>query len=691
MSYSVQNIRNVCLLGHSGSGKTSLAESLLFMTGAIDRMGRVADGNTVCDYDPEEVKRQISLSTAVAPIDYKGCRINVLDTPGAFDFSGEVMEALRAADAAIIVASAKDGVSVGVEKAWKYCEERNMPRFIYISKIDEDHSDYNATFDALRERFGNKIAPVVVPTLDENKKVTGLMDILNKRAYEMQDGKRVEVELPEEKVAVINEFNDALKESVAETSEEFMERFFNGEDFTYAEMAQGLRQGVRELSVFPVLCGSAVADMGTLMLLDNIMELLPSPEQGNYHKATLADGTTEEFVVSAGGVPTAFVFKTISDQYGKYSFVKVLSGSITPDMTMVNARTGDNEKLGRLYTMRGKKATEVKELVCGDIGAIAKMDKVKTGDTLCDSRKVVALKGIPFAEPCYSVAIAPKTRGQDDKVAQGLNRLNEEDPSFSVVNNAETHQMVLSGAGDMQVDVLVSKLKTRFNVEVELSPVRVAYREKIRKTVQKQGRHKKQTGGAGQFGDCWLRLEPNPGCGYEFVDAIKGGAIPGGLVPAVDKGVQEAMAEGVIAGYPMVDVKCTVFDGSYDPVDSNEMAFKTAARIGFRAACEQATPVVLEPMATMSIAVGESYAGAVMGDISTRRGRIIGTDSNDAGETVIMVRVPYAEVVSYTKDLRSISRGSGSYTIELDGYEQAPADVQKKLVAEYEAKRAAGN
>ena len=354
MSYSVQNIRNVCLLGHSGSGKTSLAESLLFMTGAIDRMGRVADGNTVCDYDPEEVKRQISLSTAVAPIDYKGCRINVLDTPGAFDFSGEVMEALRAADAAIIVASAKDGVSVGVEKAWKYCEERNMPRFIYISKIDEDHSDYNATFDALRERFGTKIAPVVVSTLDENKKVTGLMDILNKRAYEMQDGKRVEIELPEEKVAVINEFNDALKESVAETSEEFMERFFNGEDFTYAEMAQGLRQGVRELSVFPVLCGSAVADMGTLMLLDNIMELLPSPEQGNYHKATLADGTTEEFVVSAGGVPTAFVFKTISDQYGKYSFVKVLSGSITPDMTMVNARTGDNEKLGRLYTMRGK-------------------------------------------------------------------------------------------------------------------------------------------------------------------------------------------------------------------------------------------------------------------------------------------------------------------------------------------------
>ena len=464
MSYSVQNIRNVCLLGHSGSGKTALAESRLYMTGAIDRMGRVADGNTVCDYDPEEVKRQISLGTAVAPLEFTGCRINVLDTPGAFDFSGEVMEALRAADAAIIVCSAKDGISVGLEKAWKYCEERNMPRFIYISKTDEDNSDYNATFEALRAKYGNKIAPLVVPIWNEDKKVTGIIDVLNKRAYEMQNLKRVEIEVPADKMDVITEFNDALKESVAETSEEFMDKFFGGEDFTYAEMIQGLRQGVRDLSMFPVLCGSAVNCMGSLMLMDYIVDLLPNPMEGNYHKATKADGETEEFVVSPGGVPTAFVFKTVSDQYGKYSFVKVLSGSITPDLAMVNARTGSTEKLGRLYTMRGKKTTEVKELGCGDIGVIAKMDKVKTGDTLCDPRKVVSLKNIPFAEPCYSVAIVPKTRGQEDKIAQGLARLNEEDPSFSVVNNAETHQMVLSGAGDMQVDVLVSKLKTRFNV-----------------------------------------------------------------------------------------------------------------------------------------------------------------------------------------------------------------------------------
>ena len=676
MSYSVQNIRNVCLLGHSGSGKTSLAESLLFMTGAIDRMGRVADGNTVCDYDPEEVKRQISLSTAVAPIDYKGCRINVLDTPGAFDFSGEVMEALRAADAAIIVASAKDGVSVGVEKAWKYCEERNMPRFIYISKIDEDHSDYNATFDALRERFGNKIAPVVVPTLDENKKVTGLMDILNKRAYEMQDGRRVEIELPEDKVAVINEFNDALKESVAETSEEFMERFFNGEDFTYAEMAQGLRQGVRELSVFPVLCGSAVADMGTLMLLDNIMELLPSPEQGNYHKATLADGTTEEFVVSAGGVPTAFVFKTISDQYGKYSFVKVLSGSITPDMTMVNARTGDNEKLGRLYTMRGKKATEVKELVCGDIGAIAKIDKVKTGDTLCDSRKVVALKGIPFAEPCYSVAIAPKTRGQDDKVAQGLNRLNEEDPSFSVVNNAETHQMVLSGAGDMQVDVLVSKLKTRFNVEVELSPVRVAYREKIRKTVQKQGRHKKQTGGSGQFGDVWIR----------FAEEVFGGSVPKNYFPAVEKGLREACVHGPLAGYPVVNLKAVLYDGSYHPVDSSEIAFKTAAQLAYKAALPEANPCLMEPVGELKVTVPDSYMGDVMGDLNKRRGRVMGMDPAGNGEQVITAEVPMGEMSTYAIDLRSMTQSRGTFTLHFVRYEDCPPAAQEKAIAEAKAR-----
>ena len=682
MRYSVQNIRNVCLLGHGGSGKTALAESLLYMTGAIDRMGKAADGNTVCDYDPEEVKRQISISLSVAPVEFKGCKINVLDTPGGFDFSGEVMEALRAADAAIIVCSAKDGVSVGLEKAWKYCEERNMPRFIYISKTDEDNSDYNATFEALRGKYGNKIAPLVVPIWDENKKVIGIIDVLNKRAYEMRDGKREEIEIPEGKDEVITEFHDALKESVAETSEEFMDKFFSGEDFTYAEMIQGLRQGVRELSLFPVLCGSAVNTMGSLMLMDYIAELLPTPMEGNYHKATRQDGETEEFVVSPGGVPTAFVFKTVSDQYGKYSFIKVLSGVITSDLTLVNARTGASEKMGRLYQMRGKKAEEVKELGCGDIGAIGKMEKVKTGDTLCDPRKVVSLKQIPFAEPCYSVAIAPKTRGQEDKVAQGLYRLNEEDPSFTLVNNAETHQMVLTAAGDIQVDVLVSKLKSRFNVETQLSETRVPYREKIRKTVQKQGRHKKQTGGSGQFGDVWIRFEPNPEEEQMvFAEEVFGGSVPKNFFPAVEKGLREACVHGPLAGYPVVNLKAVLYDGSYHPVDSSEIAFKTAAQLAYKAAMPEANPVLLEPVGELKVTVPDSYMGDVIGDLNKRRGRVMGMTPTGDGEQVIEAEVPMAEMTSYAIDLRAMTQSRGSYTFHFVRYEDCPPAAQEKAIA----------
>ena len=682
MRYSVQNIRNVCLLGHGGSGKTALAESLLYMTGAIDRMGKASDGNTVCDYDPEEIKRQISISMAVAPLEFKGCKINVLDTPGSFDFSGEVMEALRAADAAIIVCSAKDGISVGLEKAWKYCEERNMPRFIYISKTDEENADYNATFDALRAKYGNKIAPVVVPIWGEDKKIIGIIDVMNKRAYEMRDGKREEIEIPEGKEDVVTQFNDALKESVAETSEAFMDKFFSGEDFTYAEMIQGLRQGVRELSLFPVLCGSAVNTMGSLMLLDYISELLPTPMEGNYHKATRQDGETEEFVVSPGGVPTAFVFKTVADQYGKYSYVKVLSGVIKPNMSLVNATTGETEKLGRIYIMRGKKATETDELGVGDIGAIGKMEKVRTGDTLCDPRKVVALKQIPFAEPCYSVAIAPKTKGQDDKVAQGLYRLNEEDPSFSVVNNAETHQMVLYAAGDIQVDVLVSKLKSRFNVEAELKAPRVPYREKIRKTVQKQGRHKKQTGGSGQFGDVWVRFEPNPEEEQMvFAEEVFGGSVPKNFFPAVEKGLREACVHGPLAGYPVVNLKAVLYDGSYHPVDSSEIAFKTAAQLAYKAAMPEANPVLLEPVGELKVVVPDSYMGDVIGDLNKRRGRVMGMNPTGDGEQEIEAEVPMAEMTSYAIDLRAMTQSRGSYTFHFVRYEDCPPAAQEKAIA----------
>ena len=681
--YTANAIRNVCLLGHSGSGKSALAESLLYMTGAIDRIGRNADGNTVCDFDPEEIRRNISISTSVVPLEYHNTKINLLDTPGGFDFAGAAMEALRAADAAILVCSAKDGITVGFEKAWDYCEQRNMPRFIYISKVDEDNSDYNATFEALREKYGNKIAPVVVPIWDANKKVTGIIDVLNKRAYEMRNLKRVEISVPDDKVSVIEEFNDALKESVAETDEALMDRFFEGEDFTYAEMIKGLHQGVSELSLFPVLCGSGINCLGSLMLMDHIIDLLPNPVEGNYHKATMADGTTEEFVVSPGGVPAAFVWKTVSDQYGKYSFIKVLSGIINSDTTLINSRTGETEKLGRLYTMCGKKNTEVKELSCGDIGAIGKMDKVKTGDTLCDPRKVVALKGIPYPAPCYSMAIAPKVKGQEEKVGSGLNRLNEEDPSFTLFNNPETKQLVISGTGDQQLDVLVSKLKTRFGVDAVLSPAKVAYREKIKKKVEAHGRHKKQTGGSGQFGDVWVRFEPQEEQDeLIFAEEVFGGSVPRNFYPAVEKGIQEAVQKGPLAGYPMVGLKAVLYDGSYHPVDSNEMAFKLAAILAFKEAMPNAMPTLLEPIGSLAVTIPDSYMGDVIGDLNKRRGRVMGMNPDNKGNTVVEAEVPMAEMSSYAIDLRAMTQARGSFTLAFERYEEVPKGNQAKIIAD---------
>ena len=558
-----------------------------------------------------------------------------------------------------------------------------MPRFIYISKVDEDNSDYNATFSALREKFGNKIAPVVVPIWDSAKKITGIIDVLNKRAYEMQDLKRVEIQLPEDKVAVVEEFNDALKESVAETSEEFMDKFFSGEDFTYSEMIKGMHTGVLQQTLVPVLCGSGVSCLGSLMLMEHIIDLLPNPVEGNYHKATLSDGTTEEFVVSPGGVPSAYVFKTVSDQYGKFSFIKVLSGTITQDTTLVNARTGETEKLGRLYTMCGKKSTEIKEVSCGDIAAIGKLEKVKTGDTLCDPRKVVSLKGIPYAAACYSMAIAPKTKGQEDKLGAGLLRLNEEDPSFTLYNNPETKQQVVTGMGDQHLDVLVSKLKSRFGVDAVLTPAKVAYREKIKKRVEAHGRHKKQTGGSGQFGDVWIRFEPQEEQGgLIFAEEVFGGSVPRNFYPAVEKGIQEAVQKGPLAGYPMVNLKATLYDGSYHPVDSNEMAFRMAAILAFKEAMPNAMPTLLEPIGALSVTIPDSYMGDVIGDLNKRRGRVMGMNPDDEGNTVVEAEVPMAEMSSYAIDLRAMTQARGSYTLSFVRYEEVPKANQAKIIAE---------
>ena len=682
MSYSPQNIRNICLLGHGGNGKTTLVESFLSLTGGSDRMGRTSEGNTVCDYDPEEIKRQISISAAVAPVEYNGCKINVLDTPGNFDFAGEVAECLSVADAGILVCAAKGGLSVGTERAWKYLSQRKMPRIVYISKMDEDNVDYNSAFNTLREYFGKNIAPLVVPIWDENKQVTGIVDVLHKRAYEIRDGKRTEIPVPEDKVSVVDEIYGQLMESVAETSEEFMDKFFSGEDFTYAEITQGLKAGVKDGSLIPVICGSAYTGLGTIALLNAIVDLLPAPTEAAPLEALDENGQPMEFIVSAGAVPAAFVFKTVADQYGKYSLVKVISGSLTSDMTLINATTGQNEKLGRLYFMKGKKTEEVKELTCGDIGAIGKMEKLKTGDTLYDARKYVKLPPIPFAEPNYSKAISPKTRGQDDKIAAGLSRLNEEDPTFTVVNNGETHQMVLTTAGDIQTDVLVSKLKNRFGVEAELKEPRVAYREKIRKVVSKQGRHKKQTGGSGQFGDVWIRFEPNPESEEPvFAEEVFGGSVPKNFFPAVEKGIKEACVHGVLAGYPVVNLKAVLYDGSYHPVDSSEIAFKTAAQLAYKAALPEANPVLLEPVGELKVTVPDNYMGDVIGDLNKRRGRVMGMDPQSDGTQVITAEVPMAEMTSYSIDLRAMTQSRGSFTFHFVRYEDCPPAAQEKAIA----------
>ncbi|HIQ60446.1 elongation factor G [Pseudoflavonifractor sp. SW1122] len=681
MSYSPHAIRNICLLGHGGNGKTTLVESFLRTTGVIDRLGKTSDGNTVSDYDPEEIKRQISISASVIPVEYNGCKINVLDTPGNFDFAGEVVECLSVADAGILVCAAKGGLSVGTERAWKLLNERKMPRLIYISKMDEDNVDFNSAFDTLREHFGKNIAPMVVPIWDENKRVTGIADVLHKRAFELHDGKRVEIEVPEDKVPVIEEIYEKLMESVAETSEEFMDKYFSGEPFTYAEVVQGLKAGVKDGSIVPVLCGSAYTGLGTMMLLDLIIDLLPTPLEGIPAMGTDREGEPAEFIVSQGAVPAAYVFKTVADQYGKFSFVKVLSDHLSPDMTLVNTNTGNNEKLGRLYVMTGKKNTEVKELMCGDIGAIGKMDKVKTGDTLCDARKFMKLDPLPFAEPNYSKAIAPKVRGQEDKIAAGLARLNEEDPTFRVVNNAETHQMVVTTAGDIQMDVLVSKLKSRFGVEVELSEPRVAYREKIRKSVSKQGRHKKQTGGSGQFGDVWIRFEPGPNEELEFCEEVFGGSVPKNFFPAVEKGLREACLHGVLAGYPVVNLKATLYDGSYHPVDSSEIAFKTAAQLAYKAALPEASPVLMEPVGELKVTVPDNYMGDVIGDLNKRRGRVMGMDPTDDGSQVITAEVPMAEMMTYAIDLRAMTQSRGSFVFHFVRYEDCPPAAQEKAIA----------
>ena len=681
MSYSAKQIRNVCLLGHSGSGKTMLVESMLNVTGVTQRLGKTADGNTVSDYSPEEIKRQISISASIIPVEYKGCLFNIIDCPGHFGFYGEVMEALTVADLAVIVVPAKGSVPVGVERSYKLVRERNLPCMFYVSKCDEDNSDYNAVVEELKEKFGNQVMPIVSPIWDANKKAIGVLDVLQRCAYGIHDdGKSHHIDIPAEKKSFVIESYSNLMETVAEYSEEFMEKFFEGEEFTSEEVAEGLLAGIKDASIVPVYCGSAFTAMGTEALMHGLITMGPYPMNTDPISGVDADGEPIEVSVSQEGPTVAYVFKTVADQYGKYSYVKVLQGTLTPDMSLINGRTGNSEKIGRLYSMCGKKASELKQLNAGDIGAISKMDKVKTGDTLSVSG--IKLDPIPFAEPVYSKAIKPKVKGQDDKVGVGLNRLNEEDPSFSIFNDPETHELVISGAGDIHLDVIVSKLKERFGVEVEMSTPLVPYREKIRKVVSKQGRYKKQTGGSGQYGDVWVRFEPNEESEeFVFAEEVFGGAVPKNYFPAVEKGIREACLHGVLAGYPVVNLKAVLYDGSYHPVDSSEIAFRTAAQLAYKAALPEANPVLLEPVGELKVTVPDSYMGDIIGDLNKRRGRVMGMDPTSSGEQVITAEVPMAMMSEYAIDLRAMTQSRGSFTFHFVRYEQCPPAVQEKVIA----------
>ena len=679
MSYETKTIRNVCLLGHGGSGKTTLAESMLYMTGAIDRQGKVADGNTVCDYDAEEIKRQITISTGIAPVNYGGCKINVLDCPGFFDFAGEVMCALRAVEAGIIFCSAKDGISVGAERSWKYLKNANMPTMFYISKTDEDHGDFDAVLAALQEKYGSTVCAVTAPMSDG----TGVIDLVHNVAYQTKGNKTVKVDVPAADADKVEALRETLFETAAGADEELMEKFFEDMMLSEEDTIKGIRIGLKDRSVIPVLCGSAASGIGTEAVLQAIVDYVPNPAE--MPAVPTADGKT--LTVDPNGAPCAFVFKTISDQFGKYSFIKVLSGTITSDLSLRNTRARSTDKLGRMYTIFGKKTTEVKEACCGDIVAVGKMDW-KTGDTVCDAKSEVELPAIELPEPCYSMAISPKTKGQDDKVASGLARLNEEDISFTLVNNAETHQMVISGAGDIQVDVLCSKLKSRFGVETELKPARVAYREKIKGKVEAHGRHKKQSGGSGQFGDVWIRFEPqDESDDMIFAEEVFGGSVPKNFFPSVEKGLRNAVTKGVLAGYPLVGLKATLYDGSYHPVDSNDMAFQTAARLAYQDGIPKAKPTILEPIGLLKVTIPDANLGDIMSDISSkRRGTVLGMTAEDGMQTV-EAEVPMAEMSSYTIDLRSMTQGRGSFSCKFVRYEEAPGNVQQKVIEEAKAEQ----
>ena len=685
--YTAKNIRNVALVGHAGTGKTSLTEAAFCLSGASDRLGRIADGTTVCDFDPEEIKRQASVSMALCPVEWKDTKINFLDTPGRFDFSGGVAEGMRAAGSAVLVVSGKSGVAVGAEKGFKAASKKGIAKLFFVNEMDNENADFYKVFEELKTKFGPMVCPMVVPYVVD-RKVQCYINLLEYKAYAYQDGKAKEVPIPDMGHR-LEGLRTAMYEAVAETSEELMEKYFSGESYTPDELILGLASGVRRGEIAPVFCGSATELEAVDQLLNGLIWLAPYAESVAGELAVDVNGDPVELKVNPDGQTAAVVFKTVVDPFvGKLLYFKVVSGKVTPDSSLLNMRTGQQEKIGKVFYVRGKKQEEAPFISAGDIGAVAKLASTGTGDTLCSPARPVILPGVTFDEPCLSMAVTAKKKGDEDKVVAGLSKLREEDPTLSFENNQETHEMVLSGMGEQHLDVIASKLKSKFGVEVELEVPKVPYRETIRKKVKVQGRHKKQSGGHGQFGDVWVEFEPCDSEDLVFEETVFGGSVPRNYFPAVEKGLRESAKKGVLAGFPMVGVKATLTDGSYHPVDSSEQAFKMAAALAYKAGIPQASPVLLEPIGTLKAYVPSDNTGDLMGDINKRRGRVLGMEPTEDDLTCIEAEVPMAEMGDFSTVLRSLTQGRGYFRFEFARYEEAPANIAQKVVESRQAELA---
>ena len=678
-TYAPDQIRNIALAGHASKGKTTLLEAMLHLAGATERAGKVADGNTVTDFDAEEKKRHISMASAVASIEYKSKKLNFIDTPGLFDFEQGAFEGLRAAETAVIVVSARSGLAVGAEKAFKNAGSRRMARVLVTTKMDDDRADFYKSFNGIVAKFGTAACPVVVPIISGGK-VAAYYNMIDGKAYAYADGKRTESDAQPDDAPRFAAVQAVFTEAVASADEELMEKYFEGEELTPEEKIRGLKAGVADGSIIPVFALSGLAETACDLLLDFLAEVCPAPKS---EYAADADGEPIELTPDPNGPLAAVCFKTVADPFiGKLSYFKVISGKITAATPAYNARTGKEERMGKLVSVFGAKQTDISELSAGDIGAVTKLGGFATGDTLCSAAQVVTLDGVHIPSATYAMAVEVAKKGEEEKVASSLSRLCEEDPSLHFGVNNETHQQILSGLGEQHLDVAMARLKSKFGVEATLVQPRVAYRETITMKVSAQGRHKKQSGGHGQFGDVFIEFEPYDTEELVFAERVVGGAVPKNFFPAVEKGLRESMQKGVLAGYPMVGVKATLFDGSYHPVDSSEMSFKTAASLAYKEGIPKAMPVLLEPILTVTATVNDEAMGDVIGDINKRRGRVLGMTPSGDGSQEIMAEVPESEMSTFSTAMRQMTQGRGSFTTAFARYDRCPEHIAQKIKAE---------